>query len=168
MHDLDMSHYRAPEPITPSQLTSLRPHSLTFAEVESKSHPADAWRTPCSWLTTFDKLSAANGLDVYCGIRLPLLFAKAGLEDVQIRRYMYPLAIWEGLTDVEKTFAMYHKNGMGKHFPHLIRKLGQGQDTVTQEEVEKASEGARKQNERLEDSRSFIWVYVVCGRKAMQ
>jgi hypothetical protein len=168
MHDLDMSRYRAPEPITPSQRASFRPHSLTLAEVESKSHPADAWRTPCSWLTTFGKLSAAKGLDVHCGKRLPLLFVEAGLEDVQIKRYMYPFTVWEGMTDVEKTFATYHKKGMGKHFPHLIRKLGQGQNTVAQEDVEKAYEGARKENEGSESSRGFVWIYVVCGRKTMK
>lgn len=168
MHDLDLSFHRVPDPITPSQRASLMPHSLTLAEVQSKSHPGDACLAPCSWLTTMAKLSAANGLDARCGQQLPRLFTEAALEDVRIKRYMYPFALWDGLTDIEKTFVLYHNKGMGKHFPHLIRKLGQGQNTVAQEEIEEACEGARRENEGSESSRGFVWIYVVCGRKAMK
>jgi hypothetical protein len=167
MHDLDMRIYRTPEPMTSADRAMLNPHALTLAELQKRSHPTEAWHETCTWVTTINRLSAAKGLDGECGLHLPSLFVDAGLEDVRIKRYIYPYSMSDGYTEVEKKFAQHHREGMGVHLPDLIRKLGQGQDVVSHEDVENACEGARKENENWETGRKFIWMYVVCGRKPM-
>jgi hypothetical protein len=167
MHDLDISVHRAPDPMTPAQRAALHPHSITLAELSSKSHPADAWLAPCDWAETFAKLCAVKGMDITCGRRIPHMFAEAGLENIQIKRYMYPMGAWEGLTDAERNMALHHRDGMGTHMPVAIRQVGQGQDVILKEDVEKASEGARRENEMCDRNRGFLLLYVVCGRKPM-
>jgi hypothetical protein len=167
MHDLDMQNYCAPQPLTPSTRALLNPHFLTLDEMQAKFHPTETWLAPSNWMKPFNKLNAVKGLDGRCGSRLPHLFVDAGLQDVQIKRYMYPFSKFDGMTEVETKFALHHREGMGRHLPDLIRKIAQGQDVVSQKEVEEACEDARKDNEEWEKGKEFVWLYVVFGRKAM-
>jgi hypothetical protein len=169
MHDLNMRIYRVPSPTTSTDRAMLNPHTLTLAEMQKNSHPTEAWHEPRVWLETLNQLSAAKGLDGECGLHLPGEFVEAGLEDVRIKRYIYPYSMSEGYTDVEKNFARHHREGMGGHLSDLIKKMGQGQNVVSQEDVEKAVEDAKKANEKENwgTGGEFIWMYVVCGRKPM-
>jgi hypothetical protein len=165
MHDLDFSYHRVPDPLTPSQREFLRPHSLTLSELRSKSHPADAWLAPCSWVETFKELCAAKGMDLECGRGLPFMFAEAGLEDVHIRRYVYYFGSWDGMTDVEREFAEFHRKTMAVDLAQAIYKVGQGQDAVSEERVEQAVADVEKEKEKWEGNRGFFFIYAVCGRK---
>jgi hypothetical protein len=107
-------------------------------------------------------------MDATCGRQLPRWFSEAGLEDVQIMRYMYPMGLWEGMTDVEKRFAVHHRDGMGTHMSEVIRKMSEGQNAVSREDVERAIEGGDKEVERWDRNRGFVFLYVVCGRKPSQ
>jgi hypothetical protein len=169
MHDIDMRLYRIPRPMTSADRAMLNPHTLTLAELQDNSHPTEAWREQSAWMTTLNRLCAAKGLDGKCGSHLLGVFVGAGLEDVRIKRYIYAYSMSDGYTDVEKKFAQHHREGMGRHLPDLIKKMGQGQDVVSQEDVEKAIEDAEKENEKenWETGGRFVYMYVVCGRKSM-
>lgn len=168
MHDLDISLHRVPENTTPELRAALHPHSITFSELQSRSHPADAMLVNEPWVITFQQLCATKGMDATCGRELPRIFSEAGLEDVRIKRYMYPMGLWEGMTEVEKKFAVHHRDGMGVHMGEAIRKVGEGQDVVSKEDVEKAVQGANKEHERWDRNRGFVFIYAVCGRKPLQ
>lgn len=165
MQDVAVSFYRAPHPLTPPQRAALDPHSLTFSEFKSQPHPTDTWYDACDWIKMFQVLCAAKGLDVTCGRQLPGMFSDAGLEDVHIKRYTYAVAPWEGLTEAEKKFAQFHVETMGSLIPQLIKKLGQEQSAVAQEDVKKACEGAEREVTEWREKRGFMFFYVVCGRK---
>jgi hypothetical protein len=165
MHEIDISVHRVPDPLTSSDRAVLHPHSITVSELQLKSHPADAMLSPEKWVTTLQRLCAAKGLDSTCGQQLPRMFAEAGLEDVHIKRYMYPMGLWEGQTDAEKKFALHHREEMGIHIGQMIRKIGQEQDVVTKEEVDKAVEEVDKALEEWDHFRGFVFIYAVCGRK---
>jgi hypothetical protein len=167
MHEMDVQKYCVPQPMTPSKRALLNPHFLTLDELQAKSHPTETWFAPSNWMTTYNKLNAVKGMDGRCGWRLPRLFADAGLQDVQIERYIYPFSMFDGMTEIETKFALHHREGMGRHLPDLIRKVAEGQDVVSQKEVEDACEEARKENEEWEEGKGFVWLYVVLGRKAM-
>lgn len=167
MHDLAISFYRAPNPLTATQRASLEPHSLTLAEFESRSHPADAWHDDCDWVKVFQELCAEKGMDATCGQQLPGMFAAAGLEDVQIKRYLYAMAPWEGLTEAETRFGEFHRVTMGRLIPPMIRKMAQGQNAVSHDRVVRASEEAEKEATEGHERRGFVFFYVVCGRKPM-
>jgi hypothetical protein len=168
MHDLDTSLHRVPEPTIAEHRAALHPHSITFSELESKSHPADAMLVTSPWCTTFQELCVSKGMDATCGRQLPRWFSEAGLEDVQIKRYMFSMGLWEGMTDVEKKFAVHHRDGMGAHMGEVIRKLGEGQNVVSKDDVEEAVEDANKEVERWDRNRGFVFLYAVCGRKPSQ
>jgi hypothetical protein len=168
MHDLDVSLYRVPEPATVQDRAALHPHSIGYQELRSKSHPADSMLVDAPWCTTFQEVCAAKGMDATCGRQLPRWFSEAGLEDVQIKRYMYPMGLWEGMTDVEKRFAVHHRDGMGAHMGEAIRKIGEGQNVVLKEDVERAVEDANNEVERWDRNRGFVFLYAVCGRRPSQ
>jgi hypothetical protein len=165
MHDIGISIHRIPENLTPSQREMLRPHSLTLEELKSQSHPADAWLAPCDWEHTFKQLCAAKGMDLDCGKKLPFMFADAGLEDVQIKRYVYYLGAWEDMTDAERNFAEFHKKTMAVDLPQAISRVGQGQDVVSQEKVAQAIADTKKECEQWDGNRGFFFIYAVCGRR---
>jgi hypothetical protein len=97
---------------------------------------------------------------------LPKWFVENGLEDVQIKRYAYYTGAWEGMTDAERRFALFHKNTTMVDLVAGVRKVGQGQDVVSQDKVERAvAEMNELVNDKWESSRSFDFVYAVCGRK---
>ncbi|KAH8727957.1 S-adenosyl-L-methionine-dependent methyltransferase [Phaeosphaeriaceae sp. PMI808] len=162
MHEFDNSMCRVPNPINTTVRASLHPHSLGISNGQLDPHPADQLSAPFGWMKTWDKLGASQGIDITCGRQLPRLFVEAGLTEVSVTRYLYPISSFEGLTDVEKRFAVFHHETMGAYFPDVIRKVGQGQD---EQEVEKAAEEARKENEGWRKNRGFVWFYVICGRK---
>jgi hypothetical protein len=165
MHDLDISVHRVPDPMTHSQREALHPHSITLSELSSRSHAADALLGPCDWTEIFAKLCTARGMALDCGRKIPHMFVEAGLENIQIKRYMYPMSVWEGLTDAEEKLALHHRDQIGRHMPEAIKKVGQSQDIIGKEEVERACEGAREENELWDRNRGFIFMYAVCGRK---
>jgi hypothetical protein len=165
MHDLDISIHRVPAHTTPSQREALHPHSLTLSELSSRSHAADALLAPCEWTDTFAKLCVAKGMDLNCGQKIPYMFVEAGLENIQIKRYIYPIGGWDGWTDAEQKLAVHHRDQIGSHMPQAIKKAGQGQDVVSKENVERACEGARKENEMWDNNTAFIFMYAVCGMK---
>lgn len=165
MHDMDISIYRVPENITPSQREMLRPHSLSLTELQNDSHPVDAWRVSCDWADIFKQLCAAKGMDLECGKKLAGMFVEAGLEDVHVRRYAYYMGLWDGLTDVEKKFAQFHEKTMGSDLGRAIFKVGLGQDAVSQERIDQAYAGVNKEAENWEGNRKFFFIYAVCGRK---
>ncbi|KAH7410211.1 S-adenosyl-L-methionine-dependent methyltransferase [Phaeosphaeria sp. MPI-PUGE-AT-0046c] len=165
MQDLAISYYRAPDPLTPSQRAALEPHSLNLSEFKSQVHPTDTWHNACDWAKTFQELCAAKAMDATCGQQLPGMFSAAGLEDVHIKRYTYAVAPWEGLTKAEKKFGEFHRDNMGLLIPRLIKKLAEGQHVVSQEDVEKACEGAERDAIEWREQRGFVFFYVVYGRK---
>jgi len=165
MHDLDLSFNRVPSSITLAQRSAMHPHSLSLP---SLAHPLDSWAEAKPWVTTLHKILAAKDMDARCGRQLPRLFAEAGLQDVRIKRYVHAHTHADAYRDVEKRYAVHHRDSIGAHMPDLIRKLGMGQDVVSKEEIEAAAEGARKNNEDWETGSGFCWFYVVCGRKAME
>jgi hypothetical protein len=166
MHDIEFNSYRVPEDPTPAQREMTRPHSLTLAEALNESHPLEAWRNPCEWEETFKELCAHKGMDLESAKKLPKWFVENGLEDVQIKRYAYYTGAWEGMTDAERRFALFHKNTSMVDLVAGVRKVGQGQDVVSQDKVERAvAEMNELVNDKWESSRSFDFVYAVCGRK---
>lgn len=166
MHDLDMSIHRIPHSITATQHKTLRPHNLPVDQVRSTADPTHAFLSRPQWQITLDKLLNAKGLDPTCGSRLPGLFVDAGLQDVQVRRYLYPLSVWEGSTEAEKRCAEHHKGTMGNELPMMLKKLGTGSHLVGDVELQSAIQGAEAERDEWERSRGFIWLYVVSGRKA--
>jgi hypothetical protein len=138
---------------------------LTLEELKSQSHPADAWLAPCDWEQTFKQLCLAKGMDLNCGKKLPLMFADAGLEDVQIKRYVYYMGSWDGMTDAERKFAEFHKKTIAVDLSQSIQRIGQGQDAVPQEKVTQAIADIKKEHEQWEGNRGFFFIYAVCGRK---
>jgi hypothetical protein len=114
MHDLDFSYHSIPPDLTSSQRESIRPHTFPYP---IPAHPADSWLTSVPWVTTYQRLFQAAGMDATCGRQLPRWFHEAGLQDVQITRYAYPLGNWEGYTDTERRVGDYHRKTMGAHMP---------------------------------------------------
>jgi hypothetical protein len=114
MHDLDMAWHGIPSTLTPSQRESLRPHTMSYPIA---AHPTDSWETPKLWITTFQRVFKAAGLNGTCGRELPRLFSEAGLKDVQITRYMYPLNDWAEHSDAERRVAEHHKLTIGTEMP---------------------------------------------------
>jgi hypothetical protein len=166
MHDIDFTSYRVPEDPTPAQREMIRPHSLSLAEALDESHPLEKWRVECEWEATFKELCANKGMDLESARRLTKWFVENGLEDVQIKRYAYYTGAWEGMTDLERRFALFHRNTSMVDLAAGVRKVGQGQDIVSQDKVERAVADVNKvMNDEWESSRRFYFVYAVCGRK---
>ncbi|KAJ8112650.1 hypothetical protein OPT61_g5022 [Boeremia exigua] len=166
MHDFSQAVRRVPAHV--SSLEHLRPHSITIPEIANSSHPADAYHDPSPWLweVTFEKLLALKGVDTHCGSKIPSLFAEAGLTDIRIRRYMVPYSRWEGLTKEEKDMADYLETFIRDLVPVAIRKAGQNAGPEYAQEAEEAIADTKRYHEAYEGGRDFLWMYVVCGRKA--
>jgi hypothetical protein len=166
MHDLDFSAYRVPENATAEQREAIRPHALTLEEFQNESHPAEKWRAPGGWHETFAELCTNKGMDSQCGGKLLTWFMENGLEDVRVKRYVYSTSVWEGMTDLENKFAQFHKDYSANDLMAAVRKLGQGQDAISQEKVEEAAAGVKKEvDDGWTSTRGFHFVYAVCGRK---
>ncbi|KAH3990333.1 hypothetical protein HBH70_167450 [Parastagonospora nodorum] len=120
------------------------------------------------WITINYRLCRTKGLESLCGEKLPRWFVEAGLEDVQIKRYMLPMGQWEGMTEAERKFGEHYPIGIGASMLVSMRKLGQGQNEVSQEDIEKGVEGANKVKQEWQKYRGFFWVYAVCGRKPVR
>jgi len=114
MHDIGLYWHGIPLTLTPFQRESMRPHTLSYP---MPAHPTDAWVSSPPWITTYQRLLEVVGLDATCGYQLPRLFHEAGLKDIQITRYVYPLNEWEGYTDAEKRVAKHHAKTMGNELP---------------------------------------------------
>jgi hypothetical protein len=165
MHDIDTTLHHVPDPLTPSDRAAISPHSITLSEQQANSHPTDAMVAAEDWVAIFQRLCATKGLDATSGKQLPRWFAEAGLEDVQIKRYMYPMGMWDGMTESEKKFAEHHKHGLGATLPEVIRKLGQGQNEVSEESMQKAIGQLKRACDEWDHYRGFLLFYAVCGRK---
>jgi hypothetical protein len=165
MHDIDNTLHRIPDPLTPAARAALNPHSLTLAECESNSHPADGMIFPDDWMTIHHRLCRANGLVPTCGRELPHWFAEAGLEDVRVRRYMLPMGVWDGMTEAERKWGEHYPKNIGSFMIEGIRKLGRSQTEVSEADVEVGAYGADKVKQDWQGYRGFIFVYAVCGRK---
>ncbi|CAO2654269.1 Nn.00g110020.m01.CDS01 [Neocucurbitaria sp. VM-36] len=166
MHDLDMSTHHVPHDITPTQRGDVLPHNLTLHEAQSNAHPTSSWISRPPWQTTFDKLVNAKGLDSTAGSLLPGLFADTGLQDVRIRRYLYPYSMWNEQTEEQKRFAKHHRRTLGDVMPMMIKRQGAGSDLVDEAELQRAIKSAEAERDEWDGGRSFAWVYVVCGQKA--
>jgi hypothetical protein len=166
MHDFSCGIHHIPSQY--SSLTHLRPHSITLSEIANSSHPADAYQhaSPWLWDTTFGRLLALKGVDLYCGPNIPTLFAEAGLTDIKIRRYMIPYSRWEVLTKEERAMGDYLEGFLRDLIPVAIRKAGENAGPEYKEEAEEAVRDAKRYHEAYEGGRNFLWMYVVCGRKA--
>jgi hypothetical protein len=166
MHDINFVPYRVPQDVTAAQREMLRPHSLTLSESQTGCHPVEAWRISSEWEETFRELCANKGMDLESAEKLPKWFVENGLEDVRIKRYVYYAGAWEGMTDAERRFALFHKNSTAVDLAAAIRKVGQGQDKVSQDRVERAVGGLNEEiNHKWNSSRKFYFIYAVCGRK---
>ncbi|KAH3919956.1 hypothetical protein HBI56_033110 [Parastagonospora nodorum] len=75
---------------------------------------------------------------------------------------------WEGMTEAERKFGEHYPIGIGASMLVSMRKLGQGQNEVSQEDIEKGVEGANKVKQEWQKYRGFFWVYAVCGRKPVR
>lgn len=104
-------------------------------------------------------------VDLYCGSKIPSLFAEAGLTDIRIERYMIPYSRWKDLTEVERAFADYLETFARDVVPVAIRKAGENAGPEYAQEVEEAIRDVRRYHEAFEGGRNFLWMYVVCGRK---
>ena len=165
MHDLSNAVHHVPEEV--SSLEHLRPHDITIEQIANRSHPTDAYqqRSPWLWDTVLGKLLALKDVDLYCGSKIPSLFADAGLEDVCIRRYMVPYSRWDELTREEKEMADYLETFVRDLIPVAIRKAGDNAGPEYAGEIEEAVRDVKRYHEAYEGGRNFLWMYVVCGRK---
>ena len=165
MHDFSNAIHHIPAHV--SSFEHLRPHAISISEIATASHPTDAYQHPSPWLweTTFGKLLALKGVDLYCGSKIPSLFADAGLTNIRIKRYMVPYSRWKDLTEVERAFADYLETFARDVIPVAIRKAGENAGPEYAREVEEAVRDVRKYYEAFEGGRNFLWMYVVCGRK---
>lgn len=167
MHDLSNSIQHIPTHF--SSFVHLRPHTITAAELATSTHPTNTYHHPTPWLwqTTLARLLAARNADLYIGDRLPSLFAAAGLQDVEVTRYMLPFSRWEELTQEEREVADYLEGFVRDVIPVAIRKAGDNvhEGVVSGEEVESAVDDVGRYVEGYEGGRTFLWLYVVRGRK---
>jgi hypothetical protein len=165
MHDLSNAIHHVPADI--SSLEHLRPHDITIEQIANSTHPTDAYQHPSPWLwdTIFGKLLALKDVDLYCGSKIPSLFADAGLTDIRIKRYMVPYSRWEGLTREEKAMADYLETFVRDLIPVAIRKAGENAGPEYAQEIETAVRDAKRYHKEFEGGRNFLWMYVVCGRK---
>lgn len=165
MHDFSNAVHHVPKHV--SSFDHLRPHSISISEIANASHPTDAYQdlTPWLWETTFAKLLALKGVDLYCGSKIPSLFAEAGLVDIRIKRYMVPYSRWEDLTEAERAFADFLEPFVRDVIPVAIRKAGENDGPEFAQEVEEAIRDVKRYYENFEGGRNFLWMYVVCGRK---
>lgn len=165
MHDFSNAIHHVPAHV--SSLKYLRPHSISISEIETASHSTDAYQHPYPWLweTTLGKLLALKDVDLYCGSKIPSLFAEIGLVDISIKRYMVPYSRWDDLTEVERAFSDYLETFARDVMPVAIRKAGENAGPEYAQEVEEAIRDARRYHEAYEGGRNFLWMYVVCGRK---
>ncbi|KAJ4379597.1 hypothetical protein N0V86_004778 [Didymella sp. IMI 355093] len=121
--------------------------------------------SPWLWETTLGKLLALKDVDLYCGSKIPSLFAEAGLTDLRIKRYMVPYSRWEDLTEAERGFADYLETFLRDVIPVAIRKAGENAGPKYTQEVEEAIKDVERYYKAFEGGRNFLWMYVVCGRK---
>jgi hypothetical protein len=165
MHDFSNAIHHVPAHI--SSLEHLRPHSISISEVATASHATDVFQHPSPWLweTTFGKLLALKGVDLYCGSKIASLFVEAGLIDTRIKRYMVPYSRWEDLTEAERAFADYLETFARDVIPVAIRKAGENAGLEYAQEVEVAIRDVRRYHEAFEGGRNFLWMYVVSARK---
>lgn len=165
MHDFSNAVHHVPAGV--DSTAHLRPHTITMPEIVASSHLTDAYHeaTPWLWETTLSKLLALKDVDLYCGPNIPFLFAKAGLVDITVRRYMVPYSTWEGLTREEQEMAEYLECFIRDYVPISLRKAGENAGPEYKEVVEEAIRDAKKYHEAYSGGRNFLWMYVVCGRK---
>lgn len=166
MHDLDSQLQHIPSPL--SSLEHLRPHSISIEQIAQRSHPTDAYYypVPWKWEITLGKLLAVNGGDFYCGRNIAALFEEAGLVDIKVMRYMMPYSQWEGLTVEERAWAGYLEGFVKNALPVSIRRAGDELGGEWKGEAEEAVEDLKVYADRFDGARSFLWMYVVWGRKA--
>ncbi|KAF3043991.1 hypothetical protein E8E12_004916 [Didymella heteroderae] len=158
MHDFSNAVHHIPTHF--SSLERLRPHSISISEIANSSHPTDSYQNPSPWLweTTFGKLLALKDVDLYCGTKIPSLFAEAGLIDIRIKRYMIPYSRWGELTDAERAFADYLQTFARDVMPVAIRKAGENVGLAHAQEVEEAVKDVRRYYESFEGGRNFLWL----------
>jgi hypothetical protein len=140
-------------------------HTLSLSELEAEKLPRDEC-DPEPWRATLHNLFRARGFELSIGSKLARYFADAGLQDVRIKRYVYPYGTWKGMTDAQRHYAPINKNFVENEMPALMRKLSIVMGTISSEETDRLIEKSREFVERFEGNREFGWVYVVCGRKA--
>lgn len=134
-------------PIDISYVAHLRPRSTSVSEIAIPSHSTDAYQEPSPWLweSTLGKLLVSKGVDLYCGSRIPSLFAEAGLTEIRIKWYIAPYSRRDGLTEAEKAFANYPKPFARDVLPVAIPKAGE----------HAGPEYARKVKEAIKDMRQY-------------
>lgn len=144
MHDFSNAVHHVPTHVT--SLTHLRPHSISVSEIATASHRTDAYQhsSPWLWETTFGKLLALKGVDLYCGSKIPSLFAEFSLTDIRIKRYMFPYSRWDELTEAERVFADYPGSFARDVLPVAIRKAGEHAGPEYAQEVEEAIKDVRR------------------------
>lgn len=143
----------------------LYPHTLTLSELEAENLPRDD-SDPEPWRATLHNLFRARGFEPSVGSKLAQYFADAGLQDIRIKRYVYPYGTWEGMPDAQRHYAPINKKFVENEVPVVMRKLSIAMGTISSEEVDRLVEKSRAFVERFEGNGEFGWVYVVCGRKA--
>lgn len=170
MHEYDMMSYRIPDNLDLLQSDLMLPKTMSLAELQQGNQDTDKFMSPYQWNHTLAKLAAAKGINVRAGHDLPSLFEAAGLDDIQITRYVAPFGMWKagGLSDAARKMAPQNRGFIQNLIPMLLRKLyGEvGKSLVSAEEVERAAQSAIKRAQNWDAAREWMFLYVVRGRKS--
>lgn len=164
MHELDTMRLRVPEGF--SAVDILRPGTVSLSTFQL-GHVTDDFLHPPQWFPILQRLVMPKGLDLRPGIHLAQLFSDAGLEDIQVTRYLCPLGLSDGLklTEAERRFAPMYKPFYGYVIPMMLRKLAKEAGGVDEKEIEREIENGWERVENWDGHQEFVYFYVVCGRK---
>lgn len=171
MHEYDIMTYRIPDDLDLTKTNLFLPRTMSFAELQQANEKTSQFMAPYQWYHTISKLAAPKGINVRAGHDLPMMLEAAGLQDVQITRYIVPLGMWKagGLSLAQQKMASQNRGFLQYLVPMLLRKLHResGTEMVTEAEVERAAQSSIDRTVDWDADREFIYLYVVYGRKVV-
>lgn len=155
----------APFPLSPSgNAYDAYPKTPTVGDLKAQTEGSVSEDSE-SWRVVWHNMMRARGLEPRIGTLLGSYLENAGLEDVQVERYVLPFGTWEGMTEAQRRMAPIHEAFVRDDAPDLIRKLG-NVGSMSSEEVGKVIEDLKAFVGRFHGNREHGWIYVVYGKKA--
>jgi hypothetical protein len=139
------------------------PKTPTVGDLKAEARTS-AHEDPESWRIIWHNMMRSRGLEPRIGTLLGSYLEDAGLEDVQVQRYVLPFGTWEGMMEAQRRMAPIHEAFVRDDAPGLIRKLGSA-GSMSSEEVDKVIKDLRAFVERFDGNREHGWIYVVYGKK---
>lgn len=100
-------------------------------------------------------------------MHLPQLFADAGLEDIHIRRILFPFGNHDDLTETEKQCLPLNKIALSTLVPTVTKKMQATLGNVNDDDVDEIMRETREHLDTFDGRRDFAWIYVVWGRKPL-